>query len=401
MTARSVASLICFAALCTPVIAQPATLPAAPPLAVAYVAGGYPAPESPSIVDVAQADAGEAGAKLAFDEITIAGRFLGRSYAMETVHLANGAHIAEAMRPVLAKTKLIAADLEPADLVALADMPEARNALILDLRTRDDALRNETCRRNIFHLLPSTAMRADALAQYLVGKRWTRWFLLEGTTPEDKSYAADIARSAKRFGARIVETRPYAYDAGSRRVDTGYQQIQTQMPLATHNAPAYDILVVADRDDVFGDYLPYVTTEPRPVAGTQGLVATAWSPAFQEYSALQMQHRFQVAFKRPMVEADYGGWLALRIIGEAATRSGKTTTTDLAAFLRQPGFEVAGFKGQGLSFRPWDQQLRQPVLLATPLMVVSMSPQPAFLHPKFLTDTLGFDEPETRCHFAG
>ena len=102
-----------------------------------------------------------------------------------------------------------------------------------------------------------------------------------------------------------------------------------------------------------------------------------------------------------MIEADYGGWLALRTIGEAVIRSGKASAGDLAAFLRSPAFEVAGFKGQGLSFRPWDQQLRQPVLLATPLMVVSMSPQQAFLHPKFLTDTLGYDAPETRCRFAG
>jgi hypothetical protein len=40
------------------------------------------------------------------------------------------------------------------------------------------------------------------------------------------------------------------------------------------------------------------------------------------------------------------------------------------------------------------------VLLAQPLMVTSISPQGGFLHPKFLTDTLGFDEPETKCHFS-
>ena len=316
--APTVGLFACVVTLCMGMSAARSESPLrAQPLAIAYIAGTYPAPESPSIVDVTPLDAGEAGARLGFDEIAIAGRFLGRSYAMETVHLTSGASIADAMRSVLARTKIIVADLEPADLLALADMPEAKDAMILDMRTHDDALRNEVCRRNTFHLMPSTAMRTDALAQYLVSKRWTRWFVLEGTTPEDKSYVLDIARSAKRFGAKIVETRPYDYVAGSRRVDTGYQQIQTQMPLATRNAPAYDALVVADRGDVFGDYLPYVTTEPRPVVGTQGLVATAWSPAFQEYSALQMQHRFQVGFKRPMIEADYGGWLALRIVGEA------------------------------------------------------------------------------------
>ena len=101
-----------------------------------------------------------------------------------------------------------------------------------------------------------------------------------------------------------------------------------------------------------------------------------------------------------MTERDYAGWLAVRAIGEAVIRSGKTETRNLADFLRGDDFGVAGFKGQALSFRRWDQQLRQPILLATPLMVVSMSPQEGFLHPKFLTDTLGFDEPETKCRFA-
>ena len=63
-------------------------------------------------------------------------------------------------------------------------------------------------------------------------------------------------------------------------------------------------------------------------------------------------------------------------------------------------FEVAGFKGQGMTFRPWDRQLRQPILLSGPRALVSISPQEGFLHQKFLTDTLGFDEPETKCGLA-
>lgn len=367
---------------------------------IAYVVGAYPKREFLSLVQSTPDDAGEAGARLALKEINITGRFLGRTYTMETVRLDPQKSIAEQLKPVLAKTKLLVTDLQPADLLALADMPEAKDAILLDMRTRADNLRQEKCRRNTFHIMPSIAMLTDALGQYLIWKRWPRWFVLQGTTPADAAYAADIARTAKRFGGKVVETRTYGYDAGSRRVDTGYQQIQTQMPQATRNAPAFDALVVADTGDVFGDYLPYATAEPRPVVGTQGLVATAWSPAFQEYSALQMQRRFTVFAKRPMLEADYGGWLALRIIGEAVIRSRKTALPELAAFLRSPDFEVAGFKGQGLTFRPWDQQLRQPVLLATPLMVVSMSPQDVFLHPHFLTDTLGYDEPETKCHLA-
>ena len=60
-------------------------------------------------------------------------------------------------------------------------------------------------------------------------------------------------------------------------------------------------------------------------------------------------------------------------------------------------FELAAFKGQGLTFRHWDQQLREPILLASPLMLVSVSPQEGFLHQRTPLDTLGYDEPDSQC----
>ena len=65
---------------------------------------------------------------------------------------------------------LIVADLEATDLLAVADLPAARNAVILNARTSNDELRPESCRTNVFHIAPSWAMRADALAQYLIGR---------------------------------------------------------------------------------------------------------------------------------------------------------------------------------------------------------------------------------------
>ncbi len=370
------------------------------PLTILYLAGDYPKAQYLSLLQTEPDDDGEAGARLALSEINLTGKFVGRQYAMDVVHLKPGADVAAEAKPLLARYSLVIADLTAPDLMSAAKTLEAKDAIILDMRTSEDSLRQEQCARNIFHLLPSTAMRADALAQFLVAKGWRRWLLLRGPGAADVAFADDIRLSAARFGGKIVEDRRYAYDAGSRRVDTGYQQIQTQMPLATSNAPPHDVVVVADEADLFGDYLPYNTSESRLVAGTQGLVPVAWHPAFQEYSALQMQHRFGIAAHRPMTERDYAGWLAVRAIGEAAIRSGETETKRLGDFLRGDDFGVAGFKGQALNFRKWDQQLRQPVLLATPLMVVSMSPQEGFLHPKYLTDTLGYDEPETKCRFA-
>jgi len=355
----------------------------------------------PSLLETHPADLGLAGAEEAIYELNTAGKFIGWHFKLAVVTVPDGGNVAATADRLLAHgPTVIIADLRADDLLTLANLPAAKNALILDMRTSEDLLRQQDCRTNVFHLLPSQAMRTDAIAQFLVLKRWTRWFLIQGPTPQDAVYAADVRRSAARYGARVVAEKTYNYDAGSRRSDTGYQQIQTQMPLATEVSADYDVIFVADESDLFGDYLPYNTYAARPVVGTQGLVASAWTPAYQEYAALQMQQRFDLFAHRGMTERDYGGWLAVRIVGNAVMRAGKTSPLAMRTYLRSSDFLVAGYKGQGLTFRTWDNQLRQPVLLSQPLMTVSISPQPGFLHPGYTTDTLGFDEPETQCRFA-
>lgn len=369
---------------------------------IVYLREAYPGPGiMPSLLETHPDDLGLAGAEDGTSEINTTGKFLGWHFKLYVVTLPAGADLADEARQVFARgPSVIVADLHADDLLKLADAPATKGALILDIRTIEDSQRQRDCRANVFHILPSQAMRADALAQFLVEKRWTRWFLLQGPTQQDAVYAADVRRSAGRYGARVVAARSYDYNPGSRRSDTGYQQIQTQMPLATQVGSDYDVLFVADETDLFGDYLPYNTFDPRPVVGTQGLVATAWTPAFQSYSALQMQHRFALFAHRDMTERDYGGWLAVNIVGDAVMRGRQISPSGMRAYLRSDAFLVAGFKGEGLTFRTWDQQLRQPVLLAQPLMVVSMSPQSGFLHPGDTSDTLGFDQPETQCRLA-
>ncbi len=365
---------------------------------VTYLGKAYPEPLPISLVEQVPTDKGIQGARLAIGENNRTGQFLGYRFVLDEAIVGEADDVVAKGRALLqGGAQLILADLEPTDQLALADLPEAQGALILDLRTSDDTLRGKECRPNVFHLLPSLAMRADAIAQYLAWKRWKRWFLISGTTEADKAYAAAVRRAAPRFGGRIVAERSYNYDPGSRRVDTGFQQIQTQMPMATRNVADHDVVFVADESGSFGDYLPYNTTEPRPVVGTAGLTALAWHRGFEEYSAAQMQHRFELQANRIMTERDYGGWLGARIFGEVVIRANVTDPAAMKAYLLSEKFGVAGFKGEALTFRTWDQQLRQPVLLAGPRMLVSISPQDGFLHPRYLSDSLGYDEPESEC----
>ena len=288
----------------------------------------------------------------------------------------------------------------PADtLLRLSDAAKGQDVLLFNIRATDENLRQEDCRANVLHTAPDRAMLADALAQYLVWKRWPRWLVAKGVFPEDLDYLDALHRAAKRFGGTIVEEREYKETPGARRSDTGQLLIQRQMPVFTQGAPAYDVLVVADEREVFGPYLSYRTWDPRPVAGTAGLKAMSWHPAHEQWGATQMQNRFERFAKRFMLPVDYQAWVAVRAIGESASRVGSGDFAKINDFLRSDEFGLAAFKGQKVTFRRWDGQLRQPIIIADAELPVSVSPQEGFLHEHTEVDTLGIDEPESKCKF--
>ena len=341
---------------------------------------------------------GLAGAKLGLDDNLTTGSFLGHDYQLNDITVPLDSDLVAAAKEALAAGAKILVIDSPADqLLAIADLPEAAGALLFNVSAEDDLLRTEECRANIFHIIPSRAMKADALAQYLVWKRWRSWMLLHGTTEPDLAFKAAIERAAVKFGAKIVDTRPYEYEATARRTDSGHVQIQTQLPVFTQNAADHDVIVVADEADVFGEYLSYRTWDPAPVTGTHGLRPTAWHRSHEAWGATQMQGRFEDKAGRWMTEKDYAAWLALRSLGEAVSRTSSADPETLKNYLLSDDFEVAAFKGEGLTFRTWNQQMRQPVILVAPRVLVSFSPQDEFLHQRTPLDTLGFDQPESQC----
>ena len=343
-------------------------------------------------------DEGFAGARLGQEDNQTTGGFLGHEYVLDNVTVEVDGDLVEAAKQALGQGNQLLVIDAPADtLLAIADLPEAENALLFNASAQDDRLRTDDCRANLFHIIPSRAMKADALAQYLLWKRWREWFLIHGTQEIDLLMRAALERAATKFGAEIVETRGYEYEATARRTDSGHVQVQTQLPVFTQNAPDHDVVVVADESDVFAEYLPYRTWDPRPIAGTHGLKPTAWHRSHEQWGGTQMQSRFEDSAGRWMTEKDYAAWLAVRSIGEAVTRTNSADAAALRDYLVSDDFEIAAFKGEGLTFRTWNNQMRQPVLLVAPRVLISVSPQDEFLHERTPLDTLGFDQPESNC----
>lgn len=339
------------------------------------------------------------GARLALMDNQTTGRLLKQNWRLDEHVSADEQSVVRAFVDLAAAgQKVYVVDVPPALLLKLSDLPEAKDAVILDATTSADSLRGTDCRRSMLHLLPSDAMLADALMQYLLTKQWRNLLLVSGPTDEDGRLAGALRRSARKFQLPIVQDKPWTFDPGARRTDTGHLAIGEEVARFTQGI-SYDVLVVIDTNDDFGSDIPYRTTLPRPVAGTHGLVPTAWAKPFEQWGGTQLQARFLKANGRWMTPRDYGAWLAVRAIGEAVTRAGNTAPDQIGAYLRGPKFELAGYKGVPLSFRSWDGQLRQPVLLADDRSLVSVSPQRGFLHQTSQLDTLGIDQPETTCRF--
>src|SRR5678815_4408867 len=123
------------------------------------------------------------------------------------------------------------------------------------------------------------------------------------------------------------------------------------IPVFTQQAPAYDVLVAADESEVFAAYLPYRTWDPRPVAGSAGLVPSSWDAAQDQWGAIQMQNRFVKLNSRRMTALDMQAWTAVRMIGEATSRTNSGGVKKVTDFIKGPDFSVAAFKGTRLTLR--------------------------------------------------
>lgn len=382
--------LFCLAALCGSLSAVAAD---ALQVRIGYLA--YQPPRGPLLSNVIPepSDAGRRGAELAIIDSNSTGRFLKQHFELQSAELDTAqALLAAAEQQHQAGIRLFVVNA-PADTLRQLSQ-RLPDSLLLNAGSADDRLRREQCLGNVLHTLPSRAMLADALAQFLAVRKWTRWLLVTGSGEDDLAYAAALRRAAKRFGHRIVAEKPWSFDNDQRR------SAQADMPLFTQ-ATEYDVVLVADERGDFGEYLPYNTWYPRPVAGTQGLTPTAWHKTVETFGAAQLQKRFEALAGRWMNDRDFAAWMAVRSIAAAVTRLRASEPGAIRRLALSAELPLDGFKGRKLSFRPWNGELRQPIPLVHPRALVSTSPQEGFLHPNNEMDSLGYDRPEVKCDLAG
>jgi ABC transporter substrate binding protein (PQQ-dependent alcohol dehydrogenase system) len=280
----------------------------------------------------------------------------------------------------------------------LADVPtdwllaaaEGSRLPLLNLGDTSDRLREKDCRPQLLHLMPSERMRADALGQTLAARRWSQVLLLTGPSEADRERSAAAQAAIKRYGLKLVGSKPFKISADPRERDLANPLLLTQ--------GNYDVVWVVDSDGEFARGLPYRTALARPVVGDAGLVALAWHASFERYGAPQVSRRFAKAAGRPMQGQDWAAWLAGKALAAAAVAASSSTKPAPGAFQKAlVESELDGSKGTAMGFRTWDGQLRQPLLMGDGQSVVATAPVDGILHPKNALDTLGADAPEKLC----
>jgi ABC transporter substrate binding protein (PQQ-dependent alcohol dehydrogenase system) len=337
-----------------------------------------------------------AGAEIGVDDAQYLGRGMGITYVLERREGKTTGELLAALKALNSEkgAKVFLVDAPEAVTAELAKLAAAMDVLLFNVSSTADSLRAESCAANLFHTLPNNAMLTDALAQFLVVKKWLRVLALEGPLEEDRKMVAAFKRAAKRFGLKIVDVRNFLLTQDPRARESNRVE-----QLTSGDADSYDAVFVADAHGEFSYRVPYTTVLPRPVVGAHGLTPRAWHWSFLRHGAPQVNSRFERKYGRRMDDRDWAAWIAVKSVSEAVLRRKSPALAAIREHLLDQNIKLDAFKGGGYSYRPWDNQLRQPILMATDNWVAAMAPHKAYLHPESKLDTLGFDKPETQCRF--
>ena len=321
---------------------------------------------------------------------------LGVDVAIRQLELKPQVDIQEQLMAVT-PASLVILDLPLDTMEKVASVADQMKMVAFNVRHSDSRLRESLCLDYVFHSIPSDRMYFDALGQFLVHRGWRKVLVVQGPSQRDSDRAVSLIESLKKFGASVVDQRVFSLSHHPDDRDKNRPGFLT-------GGISYDVVAVIDSNKDYGRYLQYSTRSARPVVGDVGLTPVSWHFALERYGAPQLNERYRnfkknelLGLQVAMTDAEFAAWSAVKLITNSLNTRQSEAELDLISVLTDPASQVDLYKGTRGSIRHWNHQLRQPILLAAPQAVIAVAPMPKFLHPKHYVDTLGLDEPESKC----
>lgn len=325
-------------------------------------------------------EAARMGLTLGVEDAGLNGALLGWSPELVVANAPGPEAAARAARRLIATegVTVLVGGYSAEEAEALAEVAEEAGALFLNAGASADRLRQD-CRPMTFHVEPSAAMYLDALLGWFVRAGFRRWHFVHDDSPESVA-RHDRARAAlddRHWGAEASGVGVVLQD-DDRSIPPVLEAIAAAQPdvvvLLTDWRTQLDVL---SRYEAAGLTAP-VTGFPEPAAQLRafylasheaapragsGRRAAAWEATLDAYGARELNARFNGRWGRPMDPAAWSAYMAVKIAFEAAMMTGSTRGADLAAHLAGEGAVFDVSKGIGVTFRPWDHQLRQSLYL--------------------------------------
>ena len=297
----------------------------------------------------------------------------------------------------LPKSSLILLDIPKSLFLSVARKAIELELVTVNVRHPDQEFRHKICSTYLFHTIPSHQMYFDALAQFLIHKGWRKVLVIRGPSEDDELRSKSLVKSLKKFGTSVQEERVYSLSHHPDDRDKNRPDFLT-------GGVSYDVVAIIDSASDYGRYFQYNSRRPRPIVGDVGLIPRGWHYALERYGAPQLNGRYrdflpgQLSELDGMTDTEFAAWTAIKYITNSLHLIPEASDSiDVKEIYSLPDGAVDLYKGTRGSFRAWNHQLRQPMLLTTTSAVIAVAPMPKFLHPAHYADTLGIDAPESKC----
>ncbi|SNR70006.1 hypothetical protein EYF88_16380 [Paracoccus sediminis] len=327
------------------------------------------------------AEAARMGLILAEEDMTRNGTLLGLPLALTVTNAPGADAVARAARRLVSRSgaTVLIGGFTRDEAEILSQVADETGALFLNIAAPSDALRH-ACRPGTFHVEASAAMYLDELLGWFVRAGHRRWFLVHDDGAEGRAMLDRMTASltARHWGAEVAGT-------AALRVDDARGFAPALSAIAGSDADV--VLLLTDwwtqleflsRYEASGLPAP-VTGFPEPATQTRdfyfaarraapvagcGHRAVLWEATLDAYGARELNARFDGRWGRPMDPTAWAAYQAVKIAFEASLATGATQGAVLAGHLAGDRglFDVS--KGIGVTFRPWDHQLRQSLFLA-------------------------------------
>lgn len=333
-----------------------------------------------SALDLAVRDAVTMGLQMAQDDLGLNMELFGGSLQVLAAP-ASGPEEAARQAERLASSEdicALAGGFDYDEAWALARVASAHGIPFLNIGVASDRLRGEGCSPFAFHVDASAAMYLDAVAAWFVRAGHRRWLFVYEATPEGRALLARARRS-------LTERHWGATEVGNVEVPAEEPRWEAALDAVRRSRPDVTLLLLeAGRQlDFLERYreaglTARVTGFPYPQAQTrlfyQKLAAidptdtgryraALWETTLDAYGARELNARFIQRWSQPMEPSAWAAYHAVKIVCDAAIGTGSVDGPTLMAYMesQQSAFDV--YKGIGVSFRPWDHQMRQPMYL--------------------------------------